>query len=195
MLPVGDEPTQVAAADFNGDGRMDLAVASERDRNLWIILNVSPPSESFDVDLSRFVLAPANPLPLPSGRARQMFVQDLSGDGVPDVTLVIESDPVERRQDVVYFLSPGSLTGSSIRAVPGERTGTLVRRGNAWLNRQAAGHADGRRRVAEAAEVNLLGGDRAQHVAAAADLDVLDLDARHFLLDQAQGLGHQLGVD
>jgi hypothetical protein len=36
---VGEQPVSVAAGDFNGDGRQDLAVASERDDNVSILLN------------------------------------------------------------------------------------------------------------------------------------------------------------
>jgi hypothetical protein len=42
VLPVGAAPYAEAVADFNGDGRLDLAVANYNDNTVSVLLNATP---------------------------------------------------------------------------------------------------------------------------------------------------------
>ncbi len=140
-LPVGNEPVQIAAGDYNADGRVDIAVASRKDNNLWVFYNLSAPGISVEVDLKRFQGAPANPLTLPVGTPRKVLSGDVNGDAVPDVIVMVETGTSIREQQVVYYLSPGQLGGSGIRAIPHERTGNHILVGGSWVPRNAAATA------------------------------------------------------
>lgn len=75
----GASSTDVAAADFNGDGNMDLALAQGFDSGVWIILGNGDGT-----------FLPATTFPLP-GLASRVRAADVSGDGVPD--LLVSDDP------------------------------------------------------------------------------------------------------
>lgn len=130
----GSMPTLLLAADYNGDGRTDLAVASG-DSKLRVLYNFSPRrgASGFDVDLGAFQGAPANPIPF-VGEPLEMLGGDLNGDSVSDVVLMTLSDSGSMRdQHVLFFLGPGKLGGvSSSGVVPPERTGNLLRDGSSW---------------------------------------------------------------
>ena len=135
---LGDEPECAIAADYNGDGRTDLAVASRGDSMLRVLYNFSPQrgASGVDVDLGSFQEAPANPLPF-SGTPLEMLGGDLNGDNVPDVVIATTSmNGALRDQQVFFFLSPGKLSGViSQGVVPSERTGNLVVSGSSWVLR------------------------------------------------------------
>ena len=40
--PVGGFPSGIATGDFNGDGKVDIAVTSERDANVSVLINLCP---------------------------------------------------------------------------------------------------------------------------------------------------------
>jgi hypothetical protein len=75
--PVGTNPVAIAAADFNGDGQLDLAVANIHSNNVSVLLN-SPstpgafqPAVNYNVGTSPTALA----------------VADFNGDGRPDLAV------------------------------------------------------------------------------------------------------------
>jgi hypothetical protein len=46
VIDVGDGPTDIVAADFNGDGKIDLAVANSVDNTVTVLLNVPEPTST-----------------------------------------------------------------------------------------------------------------------------------------------------
>jgi hypothetical protein len=137
VLIGGDEPYCVIADDYDRDGRTDLAVAYRGGHHLSIFYNFSIPIQTTnpEVDLAAFVGAPANPIPF-IGEPRIMSGGDLNGDSVPDLVLATETrSGSAREQNIVFFLSPGSLSPTGSGLLPGERTGNLLRIGNGWVLR------------------------------------------------------------
>ena len=61
-----------------------------------------------------------------------MVSADVNGDASPDVVLVVESGATVKQQHVVYYISPGSVAGSGLRAIPHERTGNYVSSDGSW---------------------------------------------------------------
>ena len=79
----GASPRSVATTDFNGDGRLDLAVASWGTPWLSVLLNTTAPG----ADTPSF--APQHVVPgLPSGFKEWVSSDDFNGDGKPDLALV-----------------------------------------------------------------------------------------------------------
>lgn len=79
LLPSGRFPINVKAADFNGDGHMDLAAANWTDGNANLYLNDGTGTfSSKTIELA---------IPRRRGNSDAMLVDDLSGDGVPDLTV------------------------------------------------------------------------------------------------------------
>src|SRR5262245_17442986 len=75
-IPVGSPPQAVATADFNGDGKLDLAVASAVDRKVLVLLNNG---------LASFTLA--GPFPVGASPPTALTVADFNGDGRPDLAV------------------------------------------------------------------------------------------------------------
>ncbi|MFW6050825.1 MAG: FG-GAP-like repeat-containing protein [Myxococcota bacterium] len=74
-LPVGIEPSRMAAADFDGDGRRDLAVVSEAEDAIAVLR--ATPRGTFEVGE-----------PIPTGASPlDMVATDYDGDGAPDLVV------------------------------------------------------------------------------------------------------------
>lgn len=82
-FPVGSSPFAVTGADFNGDGRPDLATANSDSDNVSILLGLGAGAFSA-------------PIPFPAGNAPyDLVAADLDGDRTPDVAVAnYESDDV-----------------------------------------------------------------------------------------------------
>ncbi|MHB1846609.1 MAG: FG-GAP repeat domain-containing protein [Deltaproteobacteria bacterium] len=86
---VGGMPTGLGSGDFDGDGNLDLAVASFRDGQVALLLG-----------RGKGYFRPARHFPLPKGASPEaLAVADLDGDGHPDVALVTAE---QDRIDVLY---------------------------------------------------------------------------------------------
>jgi len=70
---VGTNPSHAAVGDFNGDGKLDLAVTDGTDRNIWILLGNGA---------GQFTLAGS---PIPAGYSTTLAVGDFNGDGKLDI--------------------------------------------------------------------------------------------------------------
>jgi hypothetical protein len=82
---VGSAPTGVAVADFNGDGRPDIAVVNLNDKTVRVLLNTTPAGAT---TLSFNGSVPFNVGAGPEGIA----VGDFNGDGRPDLAVTNEVD-------------------------------------------------------------------------------------------------------
>src|SRR5271157_1234108 len=76
----GSYPASVAVADFNGDGRLDLAVANEGSHNVTVLLGNGT---------GGFTAAPGSPFPAGSSPI-SVAVGDFNGDGKPDLAIANE---------------------------------------------------------------------------------------------------------
>lgn len=99
---VGRFPNSVAAADFNRDGKPDLAVGSE---NIRILLGTGG---------GRFSAAPGSPIAVP-GTPYFVDAADLNGDGSTDLAVVVANDDGYR---VRILLNDGSGLLALLPAVP-----------------------------------------------------------------------------
>jgi hypothetical protein len=70
---VGVNPSHAAVGDFNGDGKLDLAVTNNFDRNIWILLGNGA---------GQFTLAGS---PIPTRDSRTLGVADFNRDGKLDI--------------------------------------------------------------------------------------------------------------
>jgi hypothetical protein len=87
----GDKPAALAAGDFRGDGRTDLAVALEGDNVVWVFLGNG--NGTFQSPVTYVV--GSNPIGLAAG--------DFTGDGRTDLA-VANTDPAERSPNYVSVL-------------------------------------------------------------------------------------------
>ena len=106
VLPAGRGPGQVVIADFDGDGKPDLAVNSGVDHTIYIYRNIS--TNGF---LTTNSFAPPVVLQLGTGGEWGMVAADVDGDGKPDlVFLDYNSNVVSVLQNLC---TPGIITTNS----------------------------------------------------------------------------------
>jgi len=79
-LPAGEIPTAVAAADFNGDGKLDWALSNGEDNTIWIYLGNGDGASALPTILPVAGVSPT-----------WLIETDLNGDGKPDL-VVAETD-------------------------------------------------------------------------------------------------------
>ena len=172
-LTVGEEPLWVAVADFNRDGRPDLAVANGASDSVTVLLGNG---------FGGFTPSPASPFAVghfPAGVA----VGDLNGDGVPDLA-------VSTRSGVTVLLNNGA----------GTFTPPLGNPGNFGTEATAIVAADfnGDGRVDLAAAIvfdNLAGGVFVLLGAPAPTSIAISTTANNVLFGQTVSLLAQVGVD
>src|SRR5207244_1095803 len=94
IFPAGSQPSDLAAADFNGDGKIDLAVTDEEGANAVAIL-LGNGDGTFQ-----------NPLEYTVGVGPVVITAaDFNGDGKPDLLVAVTNCP-----DVICPLLPGAAT-------------------------------------------------------------------------------------
>jgi hypothetical protein len=76
----GATPSSVTAADFNGDGRPDLAVANSSSGTASVYLNVTTPGTILSGNFTAKVDFPTN-----TSSQQSIFASDVDGDGRPDL--------------------------------------------------------------------------------------------------------------
>lgn len=129
VMLAGVTPQQVAAADFDRDGRVDLLVACAGDRTLRLFRNVSlPGSGNGEVEIEAFVESLSSPQQLPPGTPRALRLGDVNGDGNVDAIVAVEfratptSPPTTA---VVFHLSSGAGAFGTGQTVSPTRVGDL----------------------------------------------------------------------
>jgi uncharacterized repeat protein (TIGR01451 family) len=83
IIPCGNTPTGVTAADIDGDGKPDLAVVTAGDAKVSVLRNTSSPGTlSFDT-----------PVVFTTGGGGAMVaISDIDGDGIPDMAVANSAD-------------------------------------------------------------------------------------------------------
>lgn len=126
-LIAGEKPLLVVAANFDGDGQGDgfddLAVASEGDRKLRVLINGGQFGAEVDPDL--FFESPGVP-PLPAGAPTSMSTGDFDGDGIPDLLVATSDSDLQLDQQFARYLSSGTGALASPSLLLPERTGNTV---------------------------------------------------------------------
>jgi hypothetical protein len=91
------DPLDLALADFNGDGRLDIAVAARGGNSVLIFFQTASPAN----------FGPAVTFPL-SGEPTCLVAADLNGDGRPDLAVGLASgDLAVLLQDPIGMAGPG----------------------------------------------------------------------------------------
>jgi hypothetical protein len=102
---VGTHPRAAAAADFDGDGRVDLAVANSSANSVTVLRNVGAAGAP---DFAPAVTLAAGPAPL------SVAARDLDGDGKPDLAVAnVNGNSVSVWRNIA---TPGVLDGGSFAA-------------------------------------------------------------------------------
>lgn len=128
VLIAGDQPEQIVASDFDGNGTIDLAVASAGDARMRVLLNSGSKlaTHPLEVNIGAFVESFGVPPPLPPGRPRAVFLADLNGDGIADLLVASTDDTGVLRTGIGIYLSNGNGRLALTTIVPPVRTGDLV---------------------------------------------------------------------
>jgi len=79
---VGLAPVSVAAGDFNGDGKLDLAIANQNDNTVIVLLGTGT---------GGFTAAPGSPFAV-GADPQSVAVGDFNGDGKPDLAIANKND-------------------------------------------------------------------------------------------------------
>lgn len=111
VLLAGSQPTEVAAADFDRDGLVDLLVAAAGDELLWLFRSIAPVgSVQGHVAVGSFVESQSLPRQMPAGLPRSLRLGDVNGDGSIDVLTAVEvlaAAGGPRSTTVSFYLSTG----------------------------------------------------------------------------------------
>lgn len=103
VVGAGNTPIWVAAADFNGDGKPDLAILDNGSSSVLILLNTTVPGSSTPT----FVVGGSGPV---GGGPQMLAIGDFNGDGKPDVAV-----PNQASNTISVLLNqtePGSMSAS-----------------------------------------------------------------------------------
>ncbi|MFK7741391.1 MAG: FG-GAP repeat domain-containing protein [Planctomycetota bacterium] len=126
VLLAGDEPTRLAAHDFDRDGLQDLLVASGGDSRLRLFRNNTAPAAgaSLEVDVDAFE-APSSPNTLGAGEPTLLRLGDVNGDGNLDVVCWTEFTDLTgvRSTAIATYLSAGTGAFSEERFASSTRIG------------------------------------------------------------------------
>ena len=125
-LPAADHPVSVAVADFDGDGRQDIAYGSNT--RLDIFQNTGTPGSITTASFSNVPVAATS-------YASFIAVDDLDGDGKPDIAGTGKNGSLPDLLVLRNVSVPGTLTASSF-------TSTTLTTGSAF-NSLAIGDLDG----------------------------------------------------
>ena len=99
-LAVGVNPIQLAAADFNGDGKPDVAAVSENDDTVRVLLNTGAPVPVFAAQQTFATGTTPN----------SIAVADINGDGKPDIVVTNANDNTV--SVLLNTTAPGASTAS-----------------------------------------------------------------------------------
>jgi hypothetical protein len=139
-FPAGDGPTSVAAADFNGDGRTDLAFASAFSDSVSVLVGNGSGGFAAPVDFAT------------GDRPASVAVADFNGDGRPDlavanqtsgtVSVLLNTTP-RNRPPVIADQSFAVTENSSNGTVVGAVAASDPDAGQTWSYQITTGNASG----------------------------------------------------
>jgi hypothetical protein len=112
-VTVGTNPRSVAAADLNGDGKPDLAVANSNSNDVSVLLGDG--AGGFNAAAGSPVAAGTNPVSLAAA--------DLNGDGKPDLAVANSNS-----SNLTILLHTAGATALTLRTFAARRTGHGVER-------------------------------------------------------------------
>src|SRR5262249_53249144 len=96
--PVGARPSAVSAADLDGDGRVDLAVANAYGGTLSVLLNKGDSTLAISTYADQ------------GYATRALAAADMNGDGWPDLAVAYEDDTNKQTGQVGVLLGTGKGT-------------------------------------------------------------------------------------